>query len=104
MDIQITVTDHYESEKNKKVIGMMKDELDEKVNTELYVKLYAYRKIDKKLENKRWKGTKKCIVTESLTFDDYKASLFDGKIIRREQILLENNKHELYTINKYKIY
>ena len=39
----------------------------------------AYRKIDKEVEEKRCKGTKKCVVSEGLTFDDYKTCLFDGE-------------------------
>ena len=31
----------------------------------------AYRKIDKKVKDKRCKGTKKCVVSESFTFYDY---------------------------------
>ena len=49
------------------------------------------------------KDANKCVVAESLTFDDYKTCLFDGKTIYREQMLFENEKHELYTVNKYKI-
>ena len=62
----------------------MKDELGGKIMTEfivLRVKMYAYRNIDKKVKDKHCKGTKKCIVTESLTFVNYKACLFDGKTI-----------------------
>ena len=91
---------------NKKVIGLMKDELGGKIMTEfvaLRVKMYAYRKIDKEVEEKRCKGTKKCVVSEGLTFDDYKTCLFDGETIYREQMLLENKKHEVYMVNKYKI-
>ena len=36
-------------------------------------------------------------------FDDYKTCLFDGKIIYRSQMLFENKKHGVYTVNKYKI-
>ena len=54
-------------------------------------------------DEKRCKGTKKCVVTEGLTFDDYKTSLFDGETIYREKMLFENKKHELYTVNKHKI-
>ena len=43
--------------------------------------MYAYRKIDKEVEEKRCKGTKKCVVAEGLTFDDYKTCLFDGETI-----------------------
>ena len=97
---------HYPSEKIKKVIGLMKDELGGKIMTEfvaLRVKMYAYRKIDKEVEEKRCKGTKKCVVSEGLTFDDYKTCLFDGKTVFREQMLFENKKHEVYTLNKHKI-
>ena len=43
------------------------------------------------------------MVSEGLTFDDYKACLFNGKTIYREQTLLENKKHEVYAVNKHKI-
>ena len=84
----------------------MKDELGGKIMTEfvaLRAKMYAHRKIDKEVEEKRCKGTKKCVLSEGLTFDDYKACLFDGKTIYREQMLFENKKHEVYTVNKHKI-
>ena len=59
---------------NKKVIGLMKDELEGKIMTEfvaLRPNLYAYRKLNGK-EDKRCKGIKKCVVKETLDFDDYK--------------------------------
>ena len=83
---------------NKKVIGLMKDEFGGKIMTEfaaLRTKMYAYRKIDKEVEEKRCKGTKKCVVAEGLTFDGYKTCLFDGETIYREQMLFENKKHEV---------
>ena len=43
------------------------------------------------------------MVSEGLTFDDYKSCLFDGETIYREQMLFENKKHEVYTVNKHKI-
>ena len=45
------------------MIGLVKDELGGKTMTEfvaLRAKMYAYRKIDKKVEEKRCKGTKVC--------------------------------------------
>ena len=39
------------------------------------------------------------MVAEGLTFNDYKTCLFDGET----QILFENKKHMLYTVNKHKI-
>ena len=85
---------------------MMKDELGGKIMTKfvaLSAKMYAYRKIDKKVEDKRCKDTKKCVVAESLTFDDYNACLFDGKTIYKEQMLFENKKHEVYKVKEHKI-
>ena len=69
----------------------------------LRAKMYTYRKIDKRVEQKHCKGTKRCVVSESLTFDDCKTCLFDAKTINREQILFENKKHEVYRVNKHKI-
>ena len=64
----------------------------------LRAKMYSYKKIDNEVEEKRCKGTKKCIVAE-----DYKTCLFDGKTVYRDQMLFENKKHEVYTVNKHKI-
>ena len=61
---------------NKKVIGLMKDELGGKIMTEfvaLRPKLYAYRKLDGK-EDKKCKGIKKCVVKKTLGFNDYKSA------------------------------
>ena len=55
------------------------------------------------MEEKRCKGTKKCVISETLTFDDYKTCLFDGETIYREQMLFENKKHEVCTVNKHKV-
>ena len=43
------------------------------------------------------------MVAEGLMFDDYKTCLFDVETIYREQMLFENKKHEVYTVNKHKI-
>ena len=64
---------------NKKVIGLMKDELGGKIMTEfmaLTPKLYSYKKLDGS-EDKKCKGIKKCVVKKTLTFEDYKTSLFN---------------------------
>ena len=60
--------------KNKKVIGLMKDELGGKIITEfvtLRPKTYSYLTDDGK-EDKKAKGTKKCVIKRMIKFDDYK--------------------------------
>ena len=74
---------------NAKKIGLMKDELGGEIMTEfvaLRAKLYAYKKLEKK-EEKKCKGIKKCMVKKTLTFDDYKKCLDDGKNVYRSQML-----------------
>ena len=59
---------------NKKVIGLMKDELGSAIMTEmvpLRPKLYSYRKLDG-AKDKKYKGIKKCVVKKILTFEDYR--------------------------------
>ena len=43
------------------------------------------------------------MVAKILTFDDYEACLLDGNTIYREQMLFQNKKHKVYTVNKHKI-
>ena len=59
--------------KNKKVIGLMKDELGGKIIMEfvtLRPKTYSYLTDDGK-EDKKAKGTKKCVIKRMIIFDDY---------------------------------
>ena len=74
---------------NKKVVGLMKDELGGKIMTEfvaLRPKLYSYKKLDG-AEEKRCKGIKKCFVKRTLTFEDYKACLFNDSTEYRSQLM-----------------
>ena len=60
--------------KNKKIIGLIKDELGGQIMKEfvgLSAKLYIYLK-DNNREKKKEKGTKKCIMKKKLKFQDYK--------------------------------
>ena len=60
--------------KNKKVIGLMKDELGGRIIREfvaLRPKTYSYLTHDCK-EDKKAKGTKKCVIKRMIKFDDYK--------------------------------
>ena len=90
---------------NKKVIGLMKDELGGKIMTEfvaLRPKLYSYRKLDGS-EDKKCKGIKKCIVKKTLTFEDYKTCLFSNSTEYRSQLMFRSAKHEVHTIEVNKV-
>ena len=52
------------------------------------------------MEEKGGKCTKKRVVSEGLTFDDYKTCLLDGETIYSEQMLFETKKHKVYTVDK----
>ena len=89
---------------NKKVVGLMKDELGGGIINEfvaLRPKAYSYR-TDDLVELKKAKGTKKCVVKNMLKFEDYKICLFgNGKVLRSQQRFKSEN-HAVYTecINK----
>ena len=90
--------------KNKKVIGLMKDELGGKIITEfvtLRPKTYSFL-TDNGKEDKKAKGTKKCIIKKMIKFNDYKKCLLNGKTILKSQQRFISNKHDVYTedVNK----
>ena len=69
--------------KNKKVIGLMKDELGGGIITEfvaLRPKTYSYLTDDCK-ENKKAKGTKNCVIKRMIKFDDYKKCILNSEVI-----------------------
>ena len=90
---------------NKKVVGLMKDELGGGIITEfiaLRPKAYSY-KTDDNIELKKAKGTKKCVINKMLSFSDYKNCLFDnGKVLKSQQRFKSEN-HIVYTENINKI-
>ena len=91
-------------DKNKKVIGMFKDEIGGKIMTEfcaLRAKTYAF-KLDDDTEVKKAKDTKKYIVKRELMFENYKGALFNDKIIIRSQQRFSSYNHKVYTeeVNK----
>ena len=90
---------------NKKVIGLMKDELGGKIMTEfvaLRPKLYSYKVLDGS-EHKKCKGIKKCVVKKTLTFEDYKTCLFSDSTEYRSQLMFRSAKHEVHTIDVNKV-
>ena len=73
--------------KNMKIIGLMKDELGGKIITEfvtLRPKTYSYLTDDGK-EDKKAKGTKKCIIKKMIQFNDYKKCLLNDEVIFKPQ-------------------
>ena len=91
--------------KNKKVIGLMKDELGGEIITEfvtLRPKTYSYLTDDSK-EDKKAKGTKKCVIKKMIKFDDYKKFLLNDTVILKSQQIFISNKHDVYTKNVNKI-
>ena len=91
--------------KNKKVIGLMKDELGGRIMTEfitLRPKAYTYLTDDGK-EDKKAKGTKKCVIKRIIKFDDYKKCLLNGEVILESQQRSRSKGHDVYTKNINKI-
>ena len=90
--------------KNKKVIGLMKDELGGKIMDEFFgliPKCYLYLIDDGKVDKKA-KGTKKCVIKRCLMFDNYSECLKEKKKILRSQQRFKSGGHDVYTeeINK----
>ena len=91
--------------KNKKVIGLMKDELGGKIITKfvtLRPKIYSYLTDDGK-EDKKAKGTKKCIIKRMIKFNDYKNCLLKDEVILKSQQRFISKKHDVYAENINKI-
>ena len=90
--------------KNKKVIGLMKDELGGEIMKEfisLKPKMYSYRVGNS--EPKKCKGIKKFPVKRTITFEGYKRCLFEGRNVHRSQLLFRSNKHEVKTLEVNKL-
>ena len=90
--------------KNKKVIGLMKDELGGQIITEfitLRPKTCSYLTDDGKIDKKA-KGTKKCVIKRIIKFGDYKNCLLSDEILLKSQQRFISKKHDVYTedINK----
>ena len=73
--------------KNKKIIGLMKDELGGKIITEfvtLRPKTYSFLTDDGK-EDKKANGTKKCVIKKMIKFNDYKKCLLNDEVMLKSQ-------------------
>ena len=73
--------------KNKKVIGLMKDELGGQIMKKfvgLRAKTYSYLK-DNKDEDKKSKSTKKCVIKRKIKFQDDKNCLEAAQIEKKRK-------------------
>ena len=89
---------------NKKVIGLMKDELGGEIMQDfvtLRPKMYSYRTSEK--QSKKCKGIKKCVVKRTITFEDYKNRLFSGETSYRSQLMFRSSLHKIQTLEVNKI-
>ena len=89
---------------SSKVLGMFKDEADEKQIVEfvdLRAKLYSYKMLDGS-EDKKCKGVTKNVTKRSIQFDDYRECLFSRKEQHQKMNVIRSHCHEIYTeeINK----
>ena len=83
--------------KNKKVIGLMKDELGGKIITEfvtLRPKTYSYLTDDCK-EDKKAKETNKCVIKRMIKFNDYKNCLLKDEVMLKSQQRFMRTKHDV---------
>lgn len=86
--------------RNKKVLGMFKDECNGKIISEfigLKAKTYCYLLDDDNEVTKKLKGIKKSVVSKHISFDDYKNCLNHNEKILRSQLNFISIKHNLYT-------
>ena len=84
--------------KNKKVIGLMKDEARGKIIEEfvgLRSKLYSYKMFEGK-EEKKCKGIGKAVIKKRIAHEDYKTCLFNENIQMREMNVIRSRGHEIF--------
>ena len=90
--------------KNKKVIGLFKDELGGKIIKEfcaLEAKTYSYL-MGNDSEVKKAKGAKKYVIKRELMFENYKDCLFNGEVVLKSQQIFKSDHHKVYAeeVNK----
>ena len=85
--------------KNKKVIGLFKDELGGTIMKEfcgLRAKSYSYL-MNNDSEVKKSKGTKKCVIKRELMFQNYTDCLSNNKTILKSQQRFKSDNHKVHT-------
>ena len=90
---------------NKKVMGLMKDEMGGEIIEEfisLRPKLNFFRKSGGAI-GKKCKGIKKNVVKKCITSEDYKSCLFNRLKVYKNQLLFRSFKHDIKTIEVNKL-
>ena len=90
--------------KTKQVIGLMKDELGRKIMTKflgLRAKTCIYLTNDGS-EDKKAKGTKKCVIKRKIKFENYRNSLEATKLKKNHEKFIRNNKSIIKTQQRFK--
>ena len=90
--------------KNKKVLGVFKDELNGcrmKTFIGLRPKCYAYLQNNGKI-GKRAKGVKRCVTKKNIKFSDSKNCLMNNKKIMRSQQVFKSEIHVVSTVQMKK--
>lgn len=88
---------------NKKVPGLMKDELNGRIMTEfiaLRSKVYSY--VVEGAVTKKAKGINKGTIENHLSFADFHNSLFNDTIEKRDTYSLQSKKHEMFILRQEK--
>lgn len=93
-------------QKNRKVIGKMKDEYNGEIIAEfigLRSKMYAIRfENSEKKPEKRAKGVKGYVLDKKITFDDYKKRIVEQNVMEEHQNCMRSVKHEVFNITSKK--
>lgn len=93
------------SEKNKKVPGIMKDELNSKLISHVIAlrpKSYCF-KVENKDVVKKLKGVKKYCIQTKITYEDFEKVLAEQTVLRRDFNLIQSKLCNVYTMRQQKI-
>ena len=86
--------------KNKKILGLFKDELSKKIKTEFVIlraKTYSFL-MDDDSEHKKGKATKRCVIKSKAMFENYTDTLLNDKIILKRQQAFRSDHHNVYNV------